>query len=449
MKITSIILGFIASLLVLCQWFTFQSIRRYLFPKSGVIRRRIAYPALMLFGLVTILAVRLEYGYEIFEPGTYGRQLASVVIFSYFGWILTVSSLFLVIRIVEFLIKHKSEVPESSVSKGLWSGSQRGGISIFSIAKESGRSSAGSAPNAQTTTRRAFFKTAAVSGLVAATGLGSYGLSEGYSEPRIRKYDLFLDPIDGAANPVTLIHITDLHFGMFWGQRELLGLVDNLNSIEGDALCITGDVFHSGRTRVEQATPILKKLKTRSLGNFAILGNHEFYAGVARCVQSMETAEIRVLRNQWITLKLGSATIHMGGVDDPAGNHWSKANNSHGMIMPVMEAPAETGTRILLSHRPDVFPSAARQNVDLVLAGHLHGGQIAMPVPGYEPGISAASLASDYVYGWYENHRSRMYVSSGIGMTFLPWRIGCAPEISVIRIGSPSRLSNFRDTENG
>jgi predicted MPP superfamily phosphohydrolase len=288
----------------------------------------------------------------------------------------------------------------------------------------------------QNPTRRAFFKAAAVSGLAAATGLGSYGLAEGYSDPVIRKYDLSQDSHDEMATTITLIHITDLHFGMYWGQSELRNLVDNLNALEGDALCITGDVFHSGRTVIEQAIPILKALKDRPLGNFAILGNHEFYAGESRCVRCMEAAGITVLRNQWISIKTSNTTIHIGGIDDPAGyRSKERTRKARGGNKHINEVPTGAGMRILLSHRPDVFPYAARQQIDLVLAGHLHGGQIVVPVPGNKRGLSAAGLASDYVYGWYEKGASRMYVSSGLGMTFLPWRIYCAPEIGVIRIG--------------
>jgi hypothetical protein len=74
---TSTWLGIIGSALVLCQWFVFLSIRIHLLKRYGEIQRRIAYPVLIGFGLLTILAVRLEFGSEIFAPGTPARQLVS------------------------------------------------------------------------------------------------------------------------------------------------------------------------------------------------------------------------------------------------------------------------------------------------------------------------------------------------------------------------------------
>ena len=76
----SVILGFIAALLTLCQWFTFVCVRRYLFQRSAKMRRRWAYPMLIAFGLLAVTAIRIEFGAEVFPPGTWARQGASVIL---------------------------------------------------------------------------------------------------------------------------------------------------------------------------------------------------------------------------------------------------------------------------------------------------------------------------------------------------------------------------------
>jgi len=253
----SILLGVIASVLVLCQWFVFQSIRRYLFGKCSRIRRSVAYPVLIGFGLVTVLAVRLEFGSEFFPPGTFGRQLASILAFSYLGWTLVLSLLLIVIRAMDAAIK---------------------------------------------------FKAAAV-----------------------------------------------------------------------------------------------------------------------------QAAGFTILRNRWTSLKVGHAAIHIGGIEDPTAS-WPRRNQFPDFCTLMNTAPGGPGLRILLSHRPAVFPLAARHKIDLVLAGHLHGGQIVIPVPGVEKGLSTADLISEYTQGWYKKDTGRMYLSRGTGLTFLPWRIHCPPEICVIRL---------------
>jgi uncharacterized protein len=446
---TSTWLGIIGSLLVLCQWFVFQSVRKHLFQKSDEIQRRLAYPVLMGFGLLTILAVRLEFGSEIFAPGTPARQLVSEVVFTYLGWVILLTLFFLFSGTVDLLLKFRNALQSTIITARLGTGSTRpGGSSSCDECEEEqklqptenqGQSQPKSGSeepmriNYQYPTRRTFLKMAAISGLTAATGLGIEGLAEAYGRPAVEKHELFCDSLRGAPRPVTLLHITDCHFGMFFGPDELLNLVELLNSLEADALCVTGDVFHSARTVVEQATPILRRLKTRPLGNLAVLGNHDFYAGETRSVESLNAAGLTVLRNEWVTLRVGGSAIHLGGIDDPRRN-WLPGGVFPGFDTCISKAPAEPGMRILLCHRPGVFPLAAKQEIDLTLAGHLHGGQIVIPVPGREKGISAANMVSEYTQGWYKMDDCRMYLNRGVGMTFLPWRIHCPPEIALIRV---------------
>lgn len=449
-----IILGIIGSILVLCQWFVFLSLRKYLCQNREGIQRRIAYPVLILFGLITTVAARLEFGSEMFSPGTFIRQLASVIVFSYMGWVLTLTVVFLFAGTINSLIRLKNALVQSTVTKwrtGSWSGRQSDCLASSCVEgeRESTENQVQCLPESRSgkvmridqshPTRRAFLRAATASGVVAAAGFGLEGLAQAYSRPVVEKYELIHDLLEHAAKPITLIHVTDCHFGMFFGPDELRNLVDQLNSLPGDALCITGDIFHSARAVVEQATPILKKLKDRPLGNFAVLGNHDFYAGDIRSVESLQAAGFTILRNDWITVGVGNLTLHIGGVDDPLirrirGNEFPRFHTF------MRKAPVETGLRILLSHRPAVFPQAAKHGIDLVLAGHTHGGQIVIPVPGRERGMSVANLVSEFTHGWYKSGISSMYLNRGVGLTFLPWRIHCPPEIAVIHLNPAEKV---------
>jgi predicted MPP superfamily phosphohydrolase len=90
--------------------------------------------------------------------------------------------------------------------------------------------------------------------------------------------------------------------------------------------------------------------------------------------------------------------------------------------------------RILLSHRPSILEVASVAGFDLVLAGHIHGGQIIVPVPGSVRGVSLAAIASRYTHGWYRHGDCRMYLNRGAGLTFVPFRVNCPPEIAVFRL---------------
>jgi len=139
---TSVILGIIASTSVLCQWFVLQSVRKYLLQKPERMSRRVAYPVLMAFGPIAIVALRLEFGTEIFPPGTFSRQLASVIVFSYLGLVILFSLFFLMVRVIDSLIKINDAMFQSvGTGRGLRSGrgSQTGCISCSCLARDEDR----------------------------------------------------------------------------------------------------------------------------------------------------------------------------------------------------------------------------------------------------------------------------------------------------------------------
>ncbi len=440
----TVLLAMIGVFLVLCQWFVFQSIRKYLWPNSVRIGQNAAYIVLFAFGLLTVLAIRLEFGSEFFAPGTLMRQLASTILRSYLGWSLVLSIFFSFVKLLEHLTNLRKSRSVSAASQTDFTSrynplannqtqilNETVSISHFNP-RELGQAN-------DSLTRRRFLKLAATTSLTIATGVGIKGTANAYGAPVLERHEITHDLLKGIRSPVTIIHVSDFHFGMFFGQRELRNLVDHLNSLEGDILSITGDVFHSSRTLVDQAIPILAKLKSRNLGNFAVLGNHDLYAGEMRSAQSLQSAGITLLRNEWTPLKVDNSTIYLGGIDDPLIN-WIKTHEVWGFDPFMEQIPGDPAFRLMLSHRPDVFPYAVDQKIEVVLAGHTHGGQVVIPVPTRHKGISVADIVSKYTYGWYETTGSRMYVNRGVGLSFLPWRLHCPPEIAVIRLKSPSSV---------
>jgi uncharacterized protein len=98
-----------------------------------------------------------------------------------------------------------------------------------------------------------------------------------------------------------------------------------------------------------------------------------------------------------------------------------------------MERLVRPGTlNILLQHNPDVFPVAARQGYNLLLAGHTHGGQVTVEI--LEQSINPARFFTPFVYGAYREANASAYVTRGIGTIGVPARIGAPPEISLLRL---------------
>ncbi len=453
-------LSALAAFFILCQWFVFASVRKYLFQRYNPVTRKVAYSVLGLLGLANLLA--LKSAYDLFPPDSWENLAASVAYFSYLGCVLMLCLFFLALGGVSQVLRLKdavfSAINSRRIHTGALSGGKAGCVSPVGCKAEptevvrEQKSFAGckaepescqpretALPEVQlkpvpsshglSSTRRSFLKWTTAAGLVAAAGYAGHGVAEAYARPVIEEFDLFYPELEGLSRPLTFIQITDFHFGMFVGSPELERMVHLVNALEGDAVLITGDVFHSPLTPVELATPILKKLKPRRLGNFAVLGNHDFYTGESLAVQSLKESGLTLLRHQWITFREGSADIHLGGIDDPMVN-WVWGAQFPKFEGFMAKAPTSLGMRILMSHRPSVLPIASQAGIDFVLSGHIHGGQIIFPYPGRDRGLSIARLASPFTHGWYHIGKSRMYLNRGIGLTFVPWRINCPPEIT-------------------
>jgi predicted MPP superfamily phosphohydrolase len=156
----------------------------------------------------------------------------------------------------------------------------------------------------------------------------------------------------------------------------------------------------------------------------------------------MEQSGLTLLRNRWSTFQVGESQVHIGGIDDPMVN-WVWGANFPKFEEFRKRMPLTPGPKILLSHRPSVLPLCAQTGIDFTVAGHIHGGQIVLPGMGRGPGKSVAGIASDYTFGWYREGAARMYLNRGVGLTFLPWRINCPPEIAVFH------LKQARDGKSG
>ena len=454
-----IALTIIASFLILCQWYVFQRVREYLFEKHAPVSRKVAYSVLALIGTLNLAALVLITDSGLFPVDTFRQKAASVAFFSYLGIILLLGAFFLFLGLLWHTLHLKDALLTSPscprTGSGLLRRCQRGSVSSpwqrraqespgggeaeKNLPEPRSDSKVGEGSRSQRTSpplsRRKFFKWSTAAGIVAVVGSGLEAVSEAYQPPIIEEFDVFNPRLAGLREPVTIVHVTDFHYGMFLNSADLEKLVERVNAIPGDAVIITGDVFHSPMTPVESAVPLLRGLKERRLGNFAVMGNHDFYAGERRCADAMRSGKLTLLRNKWITFKERDATIHLGGIDDPMVNWiWGKAFPTFPRFM--AEAPRTPGLRILLSHRPSVLPIAAQHEIDFVLSGHIHGGQIILSPGGPELGVSLARVVSPFTHGWYRRGASHMYLNRGVGLTFVPWRINCPSEIAVFHLRS-------------
>jgi predicted MPP superfamily phosphohydrolase len=168
------------------------------------------------------------------------------------------------------------------------------------------------------------------------------------------------------------------------------------------------------------------------LGVYAVLGNHDAYAGkdAVAAALAAHAPGIRLLRGE-LALAATSPPLAIAGIDDP-GDEWRVTPEGARDLEAVARKRAGHHPCVLLVHRPDVFPEAATAGFALVLSGHYHGGQIALP--GSRGAANAARLISRYYGGVHRIGASRLHVTRGVGCAGPRLRIACPPEISLIEL---------------
>jgi predicted MPP superfamily phosphohydrolase len=210
--------------------------------------------------------------------------------------------------------------------------------------------------------------------------------------------------------------------------------VERVNALKPDLIALTGDFVSVriykdwDRKSARNATPcaaLLSKLRAR-LGIFAVLGNHDFRTDPKIVAASIEGAGIPVLRNQAAEIH-AAAGLWIAGVNDIL-------NGADDLDQALANIP-RGATTILLAHEPDFADDVAQQSaVQLQLSGHSHGGQIRIPVPGgvYAPYLP--ELGRKYPWGLRNVGGLTLYTNRGIGTLYVPSRVYCPPEITLLKL---------------
>lgn len=171
------------------------------------------------------------------------------------------------------------------------------------------------------------------------------------------------------ARPLRIAAITDLHLGLEIGEEFTLGVARLIESARPDVVVCLGDTADVDFERANGAARALAEVKA-PLGKYAVLGNHDFYAGLRNSLPLLKAAGFTVLRGETVRL---DDDVLLAGVDDPVGRTRGEALADETRALP--EASPGRPLTILLKHRPEIARDAMGR-FDLQLSGHSHGGQI-------------------------------------------------------------------------
>lgn len=217
--------------------------------------------------------------------------------------------------------------------------------------------------------------------------------------------------------------ISDIHLGVFVGAVHIRKMVEKINSLNPDIVVIAGDIFNGDNgllddsTRLKEISKEFCKLKTKE-GVYAVAGNHDPKTNNKPFKYFMKDAGIKILNND---VQILSEINLMGRTDD--------THNVRSKITEILPKADIDKPIVVLDHKPENILDSAKYDVDLVLCGHTHKGQL-FPVTIF----TRLANGKDCFYGYHKQGKTHSIITSGVGFFELPMRLGSSNEIADIKI---------------
>jgi len=230
-----------------------------------------------------------------------------------------------------------------------------------------------------------------------------------------------------------IARVSDLHNKTFGEKQKYI--LAKLKSVEPDIIVVTGDIID--RRRVDLAVAIeFVKGAAKIAPVYYVTGNHEAWSEQFDITKAwLIESGVIFMDDKTVTLTKGVDSIHLMGISDPdfLTTEYAQGTNVTQATLQLAKWTEVQDFRILLTHRPELFKLYSANQMDLIFAGHAHGGQIRLPLIG---GVVAPDqgLLPKFTSGSYVRDASTMYVSKGLGNSIFPIRINDGPEIVVVTL---------------
>lgn len=265
------------------------------------------------------------------------------------------------------------------------------------------------------------------------------GVYSRFIEPNrllVERSDVLLPAERAGRSPITIGVLADFQTDRISAHE--CSAIERLMAGQPDIILLPGDLFHGPRDEFERQLPALRELMhqlTAPGGVFFVMGDTERW-WPEYVERAFEGTQVRVIINEIVQTRVKDHVVTIGGSEL---NYRSRAASR--MIRQLDELPGQGDLRILLSHRPDVaLELNPESRIDLVVAGHTHGGQVC--IPGFGPPITFSGVPRAVAAGGlHELQGNLIYVSRGVGhergeaprIRFL-----CPPEVSLLTLSPAS-----------
>lgn len=251
----------------------------------------------------------------------------------------------------------------------------------------------------------------------------------------VTRYNIKNKNIPKNFNNFKIIQISDLHSRVFGKDNKLL--IDKIKAEKPDIIVITGDIINKRNYEDKKIIALVSKIKNIA-PIYYVNGNHESWSEKYNMLRGklIENGVI-LMENSSIEIKSGNKKLQLLGINDPSfinNDYMSESDKLNQIDKTLNEISTDKRLyKILLSHRPELIELYKKNEIDLVFSGHTHGGQVRFPIIG-------AIIAPEqgffpkYDKGIFNEEKTTMIVSSGLGNSVVGLRLFNPPEIVLVKL---------------
>lgn len=270
-----------------------------------------------------------------------------------------------------------------------------------------------------------------------------YGILEGKYNFKVIKQTVFFPDLPDAFDGFKITQISDVHSGSFDNPEKINYAIDLINQQESDLILFTGDIVNTHAKEMHPWLETFNRIKEYKYGKFAVLGNHDYGEYVTWPSEKEKDENFHQIKNLYsqIGFKLmlnehayiqkGDDKIALIGVEN-----WGVNFKKAGDLNKASQNVHQDDFKVLMSHDPSHWEAEIKdhpKNFHLTFAGHTHGMQFGIEIPGYFKWSLAQYIYKQWA-GLYENVGRYVYVNRGFGFHAYPGRVGIMPEITVIEL---------------